>query len=306
MSDIHDPHDPALTAQLMACHDDSPLLTALFDEHDVLRYANPAFQAAYDVEPDGQLNWAAIMRHNHVTRRGAMIETQDIEAWIASVLSRRGKTAFRAFEADLSDGRWIWMTETLQKQGWLLCVASDITALRQDSRALRQAHARALAAAQTDVLTALGNRRHGLLMLDQALLDVDHWPLCVALIDLDDFKQINDQLGHAAGDAALIHFARQLQATSRREDGCSRLGGDEFLLILPTAGQPQAEAIIQRLIERVNQARPLPEHPQMGYSCSVGLAQAQWGESSEVLLSRADAALYRAKQAGRNRYAVAD
>nr|WP_295082721.1 sensor domain-containing diguanylate cyclase [uncultured Roseateles sp.] len=295
-----------LASILLGMHEDSPLLVALFDAQDMLRYANRAFRAAYAVTTDRPMSWADMMRDNYAHRRGAFIETQDIEAWIANVHSRRGKTAHRAFEADLCDGRWIWMTESVQQQGWMLCVASDISGLRQEGRALRQAHIKALAAANTDALTGLSNRRHGLQLLDQALMDSEPWPLCVALLDLDDFKQINDRLGHAAGDMALIDFARQLQASSRREDGCARLGGDEFLLILPAAGLPQAQAIVERLLERVRQARPLPDHPELGYHCSVGLAQASWGESTETLLCRADAALYGAKLAGRNRYVLAE
>lgn len=299
------PEEPeSLASTLLSLHEDSPLLVALFDANDILQYANPAFRQAYCIVPDGQLSWADMMRDNHARKRGAAIETKNIENWIASVRSRRGKLAFRAFEADLADGRWVWMTETTQRQGWMLCIASDISSLRQDSRALRQAHGKALAAAQTDALTGLSNRRHGMQLLETTLHDSELWPLCLAALDLDGFKQINDRLGHAAGDAVLGDFARQLQAGSRREDGCLRLGGDEFLLILPSAGLPQAEAIIERLLARVRLSRPIAAAPEQGYSCSVGLVQANWGESGEALIARADSALYRAKQAGRDRLEI--
>ncbi|MET0519697.1 MAG: diguanylate cyclase [Burkholderiaceae bacterium] len=279
----------------------SQLLVALFDEQDVLRHANPAFRQAYHAEPDGRLDWAGLMRLNHAQGCGAFIETDDIEAWLMAVKSRRGKLHFRAFEADLCDGRWLWVTETVQPGGWMLSVASDITSLRQDNRALRQAHAKALAASQTDVLTALSNRRHGMQMLQDALAHGESWPLCVAVLDLDEFKKINDGLGHAAGDQILCDLARQLQASIRREDGCARIGGDEFLLVLPAAGVSQASAIVERLLTRVRHSRPLAEQPGQGYSLSAGLAEACWGETAQALLSRADAALYRAKQAGRDR-----
>jgi diguanylate cyclase (GGDEF)-like protein len=193
------------------------------------------------------------------------------------------------------------MTETLRPGGSLLCVGSDITSLRQDNRALRQAHAKALAAAQTDALTGLSNRRHGMQTLQNALAHGESWPLCVVVLDIDDFKSINDSLGHAAGDQILCDLARQLQASIRREDGSARIGGDEFLLILPAAGSGQAGAIVERLLGRVRLARPLAEQAEQGYTVSAGLAEAIWGETSELLLARADAALYRAKQGGRNR-----
>lgn len=280
-----------------------PLL-ALFDPQDRLRHANAAFRQAYCLSPEAQPCWADIMRDNHRHGHGAVIEASDIEAWLAAVMTRRGKQTHRAFEVDFWDGRWFWIQETLSADGWLLLQGSEITTLRQDSRALRQAHVKALRAAETDALTGLGNRRHVLQLLQQTLLREDAWPLCVAALDLDDFKRINDELGHAAGDEVLRDFARQLQASIRREDGCGRLGGEEFLLILPTAGRGQASAIAERLLQRVRLARPLAEQPARGYTCSAGLAEARWGESVDALMARADAALYRAKAAGRDRLVV--
>ncbi|QPF71916.1 diguanylate cyclase [Roseateles sp. DAIF2] len=284
--------------------DDGQQLLALFDPEDRLRHANAAFCQAYRVAPGARPLWADIIRDNHRQRHGAVIEADDIEAWLAAAMTRRGKQPHRAFEVDLWDGRWLWIQETLRPDGWLLLQGSDITSLRQDSRALRQAHVKALRAAETDPLTGLSNRRHALQLLQQALANEAAWPLCVVALDLDDFKRVNDELGHAAGDRVLGDFARQLQASIRREDGCGRLGGEEFLLILPTAGRGQAEAITERLLARVRQARPLPERPGRGYTCSAGLAEACWGESAEALLRRADAALYRAKAAGRDRLMV--
>ena len=291
-----------LARRLLAIHEASPLLVALFDAQDVLRYANPAFCLGYRVASDERISWADMMRRNRARREGALIESQDIEGWLAGVSSRRGKLAYRAFEADLCDGRWLWVTETVQLGGWMLCLGSDITVLRQDGRSLRQAHAKALAAAHTDVLTGLSNRRHGLQLLQDALTQSTSWPLCVAMLDLDHFKQFNDDLGHAGGDQVLCDFARQMQATIRREDGAARLGGEEFLLIFPAAGMSQACAIVERLLARARSARPLTQAPLRAYTFSAGITQAVWGEPADQLLQRADAALYAAKAAGRNRF----
>jgi len=298
----HDREGDELARRLLALHETSPLLVALFDAQDVLRYANPAFCRGYHVSCDERISWADMMRRNHGRREGALIETHDIEGWLAGVSSRRGKLPFRAFEADLCDGRWLWVTETVQLGGWMLCLGSDITALRQDGRALRQAHAKALAAAHTDVLTGLSNRRHGLQLLQEALTQSACWPLCVAMLDLDHFRQFNDDFGHAGGDQVLCDFARQMQATIRREDGAARLGGEEFLLIFPAAGMAQACAIIERLLLRARGARPLAEAALRGYTFSAGVTQAVWGEAADLLLQRADAALYAAKAAGRDRF----
>ncbi|MCH7345445.1 diguanylate cyclase [Pelomonas sp. CA6] len=285
--------------RLLELFERSEQLLAVFDPEDRLRHANPAFRLAYDLGPDEQPLWTEIMRANHASGRGALIETGDIETWLSAVASRRGKLPFRAFEADLADGRWIWMCETLQPDGWLLCVASDITHLRQDDRALRVAHARAQRAAQTDAMTGLSNRAHGMALLQRALKQPG--PLCLALLDLDHFKRINDSLGHAAGDEVIRDFARALQAGTRREDVCARLGGEEFMLLLARTPLPRAMEVVERLLERVRRARPLVEHPGLGYTCSAGLVQRRPGESEDALLRRADAALYAAKGAGRDR-----
>ncbi|MDN3919521.1 GGDEF domain-containing protein [Roseateles violae] len=307
MSKRDDEAMPAgLAETLLALQQHSQQLVALYDPQDMLRYANPAFCQAYKVEPDGRQTWADMMRQSHASGEGACVEADDIEAWLHSVSSHRRKKPFRAFEADLSDGRWLWVTETAQPQGWLLCVASDISSLRRDQGALRQARAEALTAAHSDALTGIGNRQHGMQLLQRALRHGEGWPLCVATLDIDHFKQINDGLGPAAGDAVLCDFARQLQASIRREDGCARVGGEEFLLILPAAAAAQAGAIIERLLARVRRARPLAEQPGRGYSCSVGLAEAVWGEEAGALLRRAEAALHRAKDEGRDRCVLAE
>lgn len=292
-----------LARRLLALHEGSPLLVALFDDQDVLRYANPAYRQAYRAEPDGQLTWAQMMRdnHGHGHGHGQVIEVDDIEAWLAPLIALRGKLPYRAFEVDLGDGRWIWMTETGQQQGWILSVGSDITGLRQGSRSLHQAHSNALAAAQTDPLTGLSNRRHGMQLLRNALSHSENWPLCVATLSLDTVKALQDSHGQAAGDLVIRDFSRQLHASIRREDGCARMGGEAFVLILPAAGGSQAGAVLDRLLARVRRARPLAEDPQQGYRVSVGLVEAVWGETAVGVLQRADAALSRTQAAERKR-----
>ncbi len=290
-----------LPQALFALHESSESWVFVFDAEDRLRYANPAYRAAVRLPPQECLTWAGIMRANHAHRQGLVIETDDIELWLATVASRRGKQPYRCFEVDTHDGRWFWVSETLSPEGWLLCIGTEITALRQDVRSLRQARDKALRAARTDSMTGLANRGHALTQLRQALDNPDAAPLCVALLDLDHFKRINDSLGHAAGDAVITDFCRHMLACTRREDMCARLGGEEFLLMLPHADLAQASAVVQRLLERTRQARPLPGLPDQGYTASAGVALARAGDSTDSLLHRADAALYQAKAGGRDR-----
>lgn len=228
-------------------------------------------------------------------------EADDIEVWLAAAASRRGKQAHRSFEVDLSDGRWLRMTETALDNGWLLCVGCDVSELRQDQRALRQAHAKALRVSQTDGLTGMSNRMQVLYLLNRALHSPREHPVCVVALDLDHFKAINDSLGHAAGDTVIRDFARLLQATVRRRDCCGRIGGEEFLLVLSYVRFEQARDVVQRLLAHVRASRPLTDRPDWSYTCSAGMTMVRDGETAEVAVNRADQAMYRAKQQGRDR-----
>lgn len=274
---------------------------ALFDEHDMLRWSNRSFREAYCVPADSARSWADIMRACYSHGRGALIETDNIEVWLAAAASRRGKVPQRGFEVDFADGRWLWLNETLLDNGWLLFSGSDITELRRDQRDLRQAHAKALRNSQTDGLTGLCNRAHCLVLLGHALRDETEHPVCVAALDLDQFKAINDSLGHAAGDTVIRDFARLLGAMVRRRDSCGRIGGEEFLLVLSSLTFEQARDVIERLLAHVRASRPLPDRPDFRYTCSAGLTLARRGEAVDAVLKRADEAMYVAKASGRDR-----
>lgn len=297
------PLDAESLARLQALHEASPLLIALFDPSDQLRYANPAFRAAYDVEAGESLSWSALMRRNHARGSGARIQTDDIERWLATALSRRGKQPFRAFEADLHGGRWVWMTETLDPRGWMLCVASDITVLHSDQRMLRQAHAVAQRAALTDPLTHISNREHILQLFEQAVAaaKTSAAPCCVAIIDLDHFKSINDRYGHLFGDLVLVDFARRTQKQLRRGDGFGRLGGEEFMVVLADTALDQAQTVLERLARRISQPRPLADLQQFRYTLSCGVTRVHADDAARAVYLRADLALYEAKRLGRDR-----
>ena len=296
--------DPAVLQLLGQALAASPAPVVLFDPQDRVHWCNDAFREVFGFGADEHPCWDELMRRSHAQGHGARIQTDDFEHWLASARSRRGKLRHRAFESDLHDGRWLWVTETVSPEGWMFSVLTDISGLRHDLRALRQARDVAERAALTDVLTGLSNRAHALGLLAQALHDTDdRRPLCIALLDLDHFKQVNDRLGHAAGDEVIRDFARCLQAATRRSDTCARIGGEEFLLILPGTDPVGAGRLLERLLERVRRSRPLPDRPDWGYTCSGGLALARPGDDPKELIARADQWLYQAKQTGRDRIA---
>ncbi|MBP6338720.1 MAG: diguanylate cyclase [Vitreoscilla sp.] len=279
-------------------------MVAVYDNDDRLRWANAAYREMMGMGPELGVTWSALMRQSFERQVGPAIHTPDIEHWLVSTASRRGKQPYRQFEADLCDGRWILLTQTVDARGWILCIGLDISDLGREHRELRIARDLALRASQVDPLTGIANRASVLQQLATALANSPHKP-CVALIDLDHFKRINDTLGHAAGDQVLRDFSHLLQAGLRRTDTCGRYGGEEFLVVFNELSLAAAQEVVSRLHTVVVESRPLRDAPDFSYTFSAGLAQALPGEGSTELLARADVALYQAKAAGRNRCVAA-
>src|SRR5882724_3006587 len=159
-------------------------------------------------------------------------------------------------------------------------------------------------AALSDALTGFRNRR----WLDQTLPRIlqrhlhTSEPLCLAIMDIDHFKRVNDGFGHAAGDGVLVRVGRLVRDNLRPADFAARIGGEEFALILPQTSLPGAITAIERLREAIagtafaHDGRALPR-----VTVSLGLVALERGVNPEQLLARADVALYAAKQGGRNR-----
>lgn len=163
-------------------------------------------------------------------------------------------------------------------------------------------------AATTDELTALCNRR----ALEERLAGEISRSLrhqlhtSVLLVDLDRFKVVNDTMGHAAGDRLLILIARILEQQCRTLDVVGRLGGDEFLVILPMTTPTEARSYIGRVEQHIRELREL--HPEFGFTTlSIGIAESpRHGTTVSSILAAADKALYKAKRGGRDAVEVAD
>lgn len=180
-------------------------------------------------------------------------------------------------------------------------------ALYKRSRQLAEANQRIEAMAQFDELTGALNRRYVMQKLDEELLRCQRTkqPYSVALIDLDWFKKINDTFGHPAGDEALRTFAITIFANIRDIDKLGRYGGEEFLLVLPDTAQDAALGMLNRLREIVSELDWAAISPSMSVTMSAGITAVRVDDTSDTLLARADAALYRAKESGRNRVLAA-
>jgi diguanylate cyclase (GGDEF)-like protein len=156
--------------------------------------------------------------------------------------------------------------------------------------------------ATTDELTLLANRRHMnevLAALQQRRAALPHH-VCVALLDVDFFKAINDKYGHAGGDAVLRSFAQAAGATLRAADTLARWGGEEFLLLMPDTRLDEAIAVLDRMAARIGAMRFADIDPQLRITFSAGVAASLPHERFDEAIQRADAAMYRAKASGRN------
>ena len=194
------------------------------------------------------------------------------------------------------------MDQTTLSNGWVLTVGADITALKHSEKTLYQAHQEALLASRTDLLTGLPNRRYIMELLEQALAASKEsgTSLCLAVIDLDRFKSINDTHGHDAGDTVLQHFAEICRERLSQADQLGRTGGEEFLLLLPDVRVSDAVLKIDTIREAFPPARLSDRLPPLAYTYSAGVTEALSHDDRSSILYRADRALYAAKGAGRN------
>ncbi|MGE0315294.1 MAG: GGDEF domain-containing protein [Lautropia sp.] len=175
--------------------------------------------------------------------------------------------------------------------------------LQQRKNELATALARIEALATIDELTGLTNRRAVMARLRSDLSETDRAPATtsVALIDIDHFKRVNDTLGHAAGDAVLRRFAEAGQAVLRAGDVLARWGGEEFLLVMPATTDEQALNALDRVRDRLLATSFDDVSPGLRMTFSAGIAQCGGEADLEAAIERADRAMYRAKDAGRDR-----
>ncbi len=298
-----------LQDRLMAAIDTLPGPLAIWDKDFRLVVCNAAFAPRILGQPDPPkkgisveevLKQAAANGHfEEAIGREEQFALQSIAAVRSGKIS--DTTAY-------TDGRIFKAESTMAENGDMLILATDITDLIEQEKTLEE-YASKLEAinkemefkAFHDDLTGLRNRR----FLSQELDALNPSDQCdaanvaVLQIDLDRFKQINDTLGHAAGDYVLVEVAKRLRSCVRDGDLVARLGGDEFVVIVRFSELEVVQSLAERLVEELSKNMEFEDN-EIRVGASVGVAHTPISEPSS-LLTNADIALYRAKNTGRNR-----
>ncbi len=270
-----------------------------------LLYASPAATDMFGWTPAEMLGtrWEILHPEDRPRQQQAM----------AAVLAS-GETHTDIYRVQHRDGHHVWVEGVWRRipaddgsdRVDLMLNARDVTARVAAEQALEESRRELERLARVDALTDLANRRAFDERFEQALrrLQRHATPVAVLCMDIDHFKRINDGHGHAAGDAVLQQFAQRLSAAVRATDLVARLGGDEFTILVENAAPGTAETIARKIIETSNAQALDAGGTALLITTSIGIAYATGPVDAVTLMAQADAALYAAKDAGRNGYRV--
>jgi diguanylate cyclase (GGDEF)-like protein len=283
-----------------------PVGLSMFDSKQRLIMCNPAYRRLYDLSAElttPGVSFSSIVL-DHVKNEGGENLAARLESardWIAEHLAKLSRGEVFTETLQLSDGRSISKKVAPILGGGWVDLQEDVTALNRSGEQIAWL-------ARHDPLTGIANRfqfrerlEHQFECYDPRLGFALHW------IDLDYFKEINDQYGHQAGDDYLKSVAHRVASSLRAGDLVARIGGDEFAILQAGGGRRDlAEQFAARILRTIGEAHDLPGHKLNG-SASIGIALApQHGQDPDRLFARADAALYHAKAHGRGTAVVYD
>lgn len=276
------------------------------DPDDRLIYCNPACAKLFNLPVDRiiGMSWYDVMRHAYHENSILAIDTNDIEAWLQNARQKRQFDGYRTFEMDTRDGRWFLCSEFRHPSGCLVFQATENTRQKRLELQLIETKRQLEELVSHDDLTGLFNRRYFLEELNRTLINdmTQIGDSSLLMIDLDFFKSINDNYGHASGDWVLQEFSRLLPELLRPYDQAARIGGEEFAVFLPGTHAKEGQRIAERIRKTIAEHRWSDVADDFHLTLSIGGISCKPGAvAPDELLARADKALYQAKSNGRNR-----
>jgi diguanylate cyclase (GGDEF)-like protein/PAS domain S-box-containing protein len=279
---------------LRSIADNLPVLVSFIDARGVYRYCNGQYRAVIGRDPTGMTIREGIGNTDYAS----------FEGYIDRALA--GEPSTFETEIDTRDGRRVMEGHVLPQQD-AGGASTGFYVVAWDIHARKQKELQWQSRASSDMLTGLMNRSYFMETLEQAVLRQKRSgePMAVLYLDIDRFKDVNDNLGHAAGDYILKAYAQHLKASVREADVVCRFGGDEFCVLLENVGAEENAVAVAEKILQISARPQLFETQVLHITTSIGIAYAPFtGRPAEALLRMADGALYKAKQWGRDQYSL--
>ena len=229
------------------------------------------------------------------------------------LLRGKGKSNFACLFIPLPGQRILFIAEPATSAGDLKALTAEVQIMKQRLKRkqteLKAVLVQAHEVSHTDALTFLPNRRQIIGDLQREVMVSDRYgtPFSISMVDIDHFKNINDTYGHTVGDDVLRNLANELRQRIRHPDMIGRYGGEEFLIVLPHSPLKAAMEQAERLCKHVRSLAMKAADQDISLTISLGLAQYKiHKEDWQTFLSRADKALYQAKNQGRDRWVIAE
>ncbi len=288
-------HDDSRLADLVRLADMTDDLFLVANESGVIEYTNAAAAVTHGTQQfRGRMVGDFVNTDDDAYRRvvGAIVAGETSVEGQLTGLHRDGDNFMLGIKSRFDPDTRRWYT-----------VGRDVTNEVDQRRELQRLNVDLRRRATTDWLTRVANRDAFVECVESAIAAEDSF--AVLLLDMDDFKSVNDTLGHCAGDDFLRCVARRLQSSIALHDMVARLGGDEFVVFLPDADAGRAATTASNLVNVVTEPFTLGGE-QLVRSCSVGGAVYEVGDDLSALLRKADQAAYSAKRAGRGQFAIHD
>lgn len=279
---------------------------AIFDDKDNIIFCNQSFKGIFSIAEDSSVDhtFSSIITHCFDKKVGMNIETTDVNQWLQSASVKRRSQPYRTFETDSLDGKWYLVTEQLLDDNYLYVYFTNITASKMIENKLMELTRQLTDQSQKDSLTGIYNHGYFYQLAEQELQNSQSngGLFSLVLFDLDYFKRINDNFGHLVGDKILVQFVNLIQSQIRSDDVFSRVGGEEFALLLKNVTCQQAFSIVEKLRESLLTLSINEQLQLITVTISIGVVDnSSKPKSVEEMIDMADKGLYKAKSLGRNR-----